>query len=89
MRIYEKKNFPRTARDFAKMMEKGTLSFDNAVQRSFVWKNTTKDNRMSMLIDTMIRGFCVPPLFCNCIFVDATNKVYDFVDGIQRVLTVI
>ena len=89
MRIYEKKNFPRTARDFAKMMEKGTLSFDNAVQRSFVWKNTTKDNRMSMLIDTMIRGFCVPPMYCNCIFEDATNKVYDFVDGKQRVMTVI
>lgn len=90
MKIYEKKNFPRTSRDFKSMLERGTISFDNAVQRSFVWKNTTKDNRMSMLIDTMMRGLCVPPLYCNCIFTDPKkDKVYDFVDGKQRVMTVI
>lgn len=89
MKIYEKKNFPRTSRDFRSMLERGTISFDNAVQRSFVWKNTAKDNRMSMLIDTMMRGLCVPPLYCNCIFKDPKDKVYDFVDGKQRVMTVI
>lgn len=89
MKIYEKKNFPRTSRDFKSMWEKGTVSFDNAVQRSFVWKNTTKDNRMSMLIDTMMRGLCVPPLYCNCIFTNPKDKIYDFVDGKQRVMTVI
>ena len=89
MKIYEKKNFPRTSRDFKSMLERGTISFDNAVQRSFVWKNTAKDNRMSMLIDTMMRGLCVPPLYCNCIFTDPKDKVYDFVDGKQRVMTVI
>lgn len=89
MKIYEKKNFPRTSRDFRSMLERGTISFDNAVQRSFVWKNTAKDNRMSMLIDTMMRGLCVPPLYCNCIFTDPKDKVYDFVDGKQRVMTVI
>lgn len=89
MKIYEKKNFPRTSRDFKSMLERGTISFDNAVQRSFVWKNTVKDNRMSMLIDTMMRGLCVPPLYCNCIFTDPKDKVYDFVDGKQRVMTVI
>ena len=45
MKTYERKSFPRTARDLKVMYEKGNLSFDNAVQRSFVWKNTTKDNR--------------------------------------------
>lgn len=89
MKVYEKKNFPRTARDFKSMMEKGTLSFDNAVQRSFVWQNTPKDNRMSMLIDTMLRGFCVPPMYCNCLFSTPKDKVYDFIDGKQRVMTVI
>lgn len=47
MQIYERKSFPRTARDLKTMFEKGNLSFDNAVQRSFVWKNTSKDNKMS------------------------------------------
>lgn len=71
------------------MSEKGNLSFDNAVQRSFVWKNTAKDNRMSMLIDSMLRGLPVPPMYCNCIFEDVKNKVYDFLDGKQRTTTII
>lgn len=89
MKIYERKSFPRTARDLKVMFEKGNLSFDNAVQRSFVWKNTAKDNRMSMLIDSMIRGFPVPPMYCNCIFEDIKNKTYDFLDGKQRVTTIV
>lgn len=89
MKVYEKKNFPRTSRDFKSMLEKETITFDNAVQRSFVWKNTAKDNRMSMLIDTMMRGLCVPPMYCNCIFTNPNDKKYDFVDGKQRVTTVI
>lgn len=89
MKTYERKSFPRTARDLKVMDEKGNLSFDNAVQRSFVWKNTTKDNRMSMLIDSMIRGFPIPPMYCNCIFEDAKKKTYDFLDGKQRTTTII
>lgn len=89
MRIYERKSFPRMSRDLKSMYDKGNLSFDNAVQRSFVWKNTTRDNRMSMLIDSMLRGFPIPPMYCNCIFTDAKNKLYDFLDGQQRTTTII
>lgn len=89
MKTYERKSFPRTARDLKTMYEKGNLSFDNAVQRSFVWKNTVKDNRMSMLIDSMMRGFPIPAMYCNCIFVDIKSKMYDFLDGKQRTLTIV
>lgn len=89
MKTYERKSFPRMARDLKVMFDKGNLSFDNAVQRSFVWKNTSKDNRMSMLIDSMLRGFPVPPMYCNCIFDDIKNKTYDFLDGKQRTTTII
>lgn len=89
MKTYERKSFPRTARDLKVMSEKGSLSFDNAVQRSFVWKNTSKDNRMSMLIDSMMRGFPVPAMYCNCIYEDVKSKIYDFLDGKQRVTTIV
>lgn len=89
MRVYERKTFPRTVRDLKAMFEKGSLSFDNAVQRSFVWKNTEKDNRMSLLVDSIIRGFSVPAMYCNCIYTDPTTKVYDFLDGKQRTMTLI
>lgn len=78
MKVYERKSFPRTSRDLKIMFEKGNLSFDNAVQRSFVWKNTAKDNRMSMLIDSMLRGLPIPAMYCNCLFEDIKNRVYDF-----------
>lgn len=89
MRVYERKSFPRTARELKTMYEKGNLSFDNAVQRSFVWKNTSKDNKMSMLIDTMLRGLPIPPMYCNCIFEDPKKRIYDFLDGQQRTMTII
>lgn len=89
MKTYERKSFPRMARDLKTMYEKGNLSFDNAVQRSFVWKNTEKDNKMSMLIDSMLRGFPIPAMYCNCIFEDVKNKIYDFLDGKQRTTTII
>lgn len=44
---------------------------------------------MSMLIDTMIRGLPIPPMYCNCIFEDIKNKIYDFLDGKQRTMTII
>lgn len=89
LKVYERKSFPRTCRDLKKMKESGKLSFENAVQRSFVWKNTNKKNQMSMLIDSILRGFPIPPMYCNCIYSTPDDKVYDFVDGKQRVLTII
>lgn len=82
MKMYEKKNFPRTSHDFVKMYKDGKLTFDNAVQRSLTWDNDKK----SLLIHTMIIDFPIPPMYCNCIFEDPKRKVYDFVDGKQRIL---
>lgn len=89
MKVYEKKSFPRKASDLKAMYEKGNLSFDNAVQRSFVWKNTERDNRMSLLIDSIIRDMPIPAMYCNCLFTDPKSKKYDFLDGKQRTLTLI
>ena len=89
MKTYERKSFPRMARDLKVMYDKGNLSFDNAVQRSFVWKNTSKDNRMSILIDSMMRGLPIPAMYCNCIFEDIKNKTYDFLDEKQRTTTIV
>lgn len=89
MRTYERKSFPRTTRELATMYERNKLTFDNAVQRSFVWKNTARDNRMSMLIDSMMRGLPVPPMYCNCVYTTPQDKVYDFIDGKQRITTAV
>lgn len=82
MKMYEKKNFPRNSHDFVKMHKDGKLSFDNAAQRGLTWDN----DRKSLLMHSMIIDFPIPPLYCNCLFEDPKQKVYDFIDGKQRVL---
>ncbi|MBQ7562376.1 MAG: DUF262 domain-containing protein [Lachnospiraceae bacterium] len=71
------------AKQIAKMAEKGTLTFDNALQRGFVWDNA----RMSLLIDSMLRDYPVPPFYT--IKTEAEGgKTYDCIDGKQRCTTI-
>ena len=90
MKIFERKYMNKSAIDLVKMNEHKKLCFDNMVQRSLVWKNTKKDNRKSLLIHSMIIGFPIPPMFCNCIIdsENIRNRYYDFIDGKQRTNTV-
>jgi hypothetical protein len=82
MKRREKKSFPRTSNDLAKMYKDGKLSFDNAVQRNLTWDNDQK----SLLIHSMLIDYPIPAMYCNCIFEDPKQKVYDFLDGKQRTL---
>ena len=72
-----------SARQIARMAEKRTLSFDNALQRGFVWDNA----QMSLFVDSMLRDFPVPPFYT--IKVEGENgKIYDCIDGKQRCTTI-
>lgn len=66
----------------------GTIVSDNAIQRGFVWDK----KRMSLLIDTVLRGYIIPPIYT--IKTDERIKVkskevsvYDLIDGKQRTTT--
>jgi hypothetical protein len=70
------------------MYENGCLTFDNAIQRGFVWDK----RRSSLLIDTILRDMIIPPIYV----VKTENKIktkngmasiYDVIDGKQRCLT--
>ena len=84
-----KSSIPWTAKQVAVMYENGSLRFDNAIQRGEVWDK----NRKSLLIDSLLRGYPVPPMFA--IKTDETVKtsrgeasVYDCIDGKQRCTTI-
>ena len=47
------------ANQIAKMVNNGKVTFDNVVQRSYVWEPT----RRSKLITSMIIGFPIPPWY--------------------------
>lgn len=65
-----------TAKQLAKMADKGTINFDNAVQRGYVWNN----DRKSLLIHSMIVGYPIPPFYAA----KMEEKTYHMLDGKQR-----
>ena len=74
---YVKASLPWTAKQLVKMMENGTATFDNAVQRGLVWNK----ERKSEFIHSLIVNHPVPPMYANH---HTDSKTYDFLDGKQR-----
>ena len=80
-----KATIPWNSNQLAKAVMNKSLAFDNAIQRGFVWDV----KRCSMLIDSILRGYPVPPIYTI-----RTNEkvqtpkgmvsVYDCIDGKQR-----
>ena len=75
--MLKKANISWNARQLSKMIEKGTITFDNAVQRDFVWD----DERKSLLIHSMLEGYPIPPMYAAK---DSETKNYSMLDGKQR-----
>lgn len=69
-------NINWNARQLAKMCMNGSITFDNAVQRGYVWDV----KRKSLLIDSMLTGYPVPPFYAK----RDESKVFDMLDGKQR-----
>ena len=71
-----------------KGMNNGTITFDNAIQRGFVWDK----KRMSLLIDSVLRDYPIPPIFTirteeKVVVRNKEVSVYDCIDGKQRSTT--
>lgn len=74
-----------TCKQIVKMIDKGTISFDNVVQRSFVWEK----HRMSELIWSIIMGYPIPPIYTERGGKENDKiKIYDVMDGQQRNISV-
>lgn len=83
-----KANINWTVKQITKGMVNGTITFDNAIQRGFVWDK----KRMSLLIDSIIRDYPIPPIYTirtdEKIMVRGKEvSVYDCIDGKQRSTT--
>lgn len=69
-------NINWNARQLAKMCMNGSITFDNAIQRGYVWDV----KRKSLLIESMIIGYPIPAFYAK----RDENKVFDMLDGKQR-----
>ena len=73
-------------KQISKAVELGSMCFDNSIQRGHVWDR----KRQSLLVDSLIRNYPVPPIYTIKTDIDAPesckkgSKVYDCIDGKQR-----
>lgn len=79
----EKASIVWSNKQLSGMVKNGKVNFDHIVQRSYVWETSRK----SALIESMIIGYPVPPVFAKRID-DGTGKrggnIYFIMDGKQR-----
>lgn len=83
----EKANLNWSAKNIKNMVVKGNIDFNHIVQRSYVWER----KRKTALIESMILGYPVPPIFAKRIDDGSGKKaalVYSIMDGKQRLSTV-
>ena len=74
-----KANITWSVKQIVKMISNGKISFENAVQRGYVWDN----KRSSLFIHSLLTGYPVPPVFAS----KGDDGVYDMLDGKQRLMT--
>ena len=74
--MLKRMNINWNARQFVKMCMNGSMIFDNAVQRGYVWDI----KRKSLLIESMILNYPIPAFYAK----RDENKVFDMLDGKQR-----
>jgi hypothetical protein len=74
--MLKKANISWSAKQFVKMMQNGKVTFDNVVQRGYVWD----DKRCSLLIHSILTGYPIPALFAR----KGDDGKYDMLDGKQR-----
>lgn len=75
-----------TPNDFLMWEENGMLELTPKFQRRAVWKTPAK----SYLIDTMLRGMTVPPIYLRLAQnIETTKVVREVIDGQQRVRSVL
>ena len=75
--MLKRANISWNARQLSKMIEKGSITFDSAVQRGLVWDN----DRKSLLIHSMMTGFPIPAMYAAK---DNETKILSMLDGKQR-----
>lgn len=66
---------------YVSMIRKGTISFENVVQRGFEWDK----KRSSLFISSLITNFVVPEVIANK---NTETGVYDILDGKQRLMSI-
>lgn len=74
--MLKRMNINWNARQLVKMCMNGNITFDNAIQRGYVWDI----KRKSLLIESMILGYPVPAFYAR----RDESKVFDMLDGKQR-----
>lgn len=86
MKTINIQNAPYKVADFLSWSRNNTLTLNPEFQRRAIWKPGTK----SYLIDTMVRGFPIPPIFLRDRGITRSfEPLREVIDGQQRLRTVL
>ena len=73
--MMKKANITWSAKQLTKMVAGDKITFENVVQRGYVWDT----KRKSLLIHSMLSGYPIPPFYAT-----KRDGIYDMLDGKQR-----
>lgn len=73
-------NIPWNCNQITTMIGENVISFDNIVQRSYVWDK----KRKTEIIESLLLGYPIPPIYAR----KTKDGVYDVLDGKQRLMSV-
>lgn len=76
-------SIPWTVKQIAKMYKQSKINTKNPIQRSYVWEIA----RRSELIWSTVMGYPIPPLYAKRDDESGKVKIYDIMDGQQRIIT--
>lgn len=79
----QKSTIQWNVKQISKMVSNKTLQFERSIQRGIVWDKP----RMTLLIDTFINDYIVPPIYTIKIK-GKDGNIYDGIDGKQRCTTI-
>ena len=74
--MLNKANITWSVKQVVKMIGNGKITFENSVQRGFVWNKS----RQSLLIHSIITGYPIPPCFCR----KGEDGIYDMLMNIYK-----
>lgn len=82
----EKANITMSAKQIKTLTMNGKINLDHIIQRSMVWET----KRKSELIESMILGYPIPPLYAKKMLDDngKNDGIYYIMDGKQRISTI-